>query len=528
MISGIPLLNWRIWPAPPPDHNGPVTVDFDPPGIEVTKQPIFESLSPVIRRQADAVALRDQLSQLTYAALDAKVTRLTARLSAKVARGAAVAILLESGVNCIVAQLACIKAGLTCLVPNLKNPPERLALILENSGATAAIAENRAVAHTLGLPFISIHDDAPEVDVPASLGIDEPAFVFYTSGSTGRPKGVARSQRQVLTRARGKILQLHINRNDRILSLFNCAFTPGLMSWHITLLAGAELTLLDLATVGARSVLQQVQGAGITVLMATPSVLRMLLQLAQPEMLATVRALFTTGEPLSQADIVEWRRVLPEHCAIAGGYAMTEVSPIGEWFVPPVLPSTGRRLPAGYADPMHEYALADPNGGPAADGEPGVLWLRGEFIALGEWLDGQCVSGRLLPDPDNKLRMVFYTGDVVRLRPDGLLEVLGRADSQVKIRGNRVDPTEVEEVVRGVEGVTAAAVIPVETSGEIKLFAYVVATGQSDETELRITLQTRLNEALPAPMHPARTVFLSEMPYLPSGKVDRRALTAIQ
>lgn len=527
MYSGHPDLAWRKWSAPPSDLNGPTGAFVDPTHGEITERPLISSLALVAGQRPDKIAVYDGKYRLSYRDLAAWVSRLSARLSAKVPAGAAVAVLSPSGVGSIVAQLACVAAGVVSLIPNMSNPAERLASMLADSGAVACIDGAAEVIEILGLPAIALECDDAIAGERSSLGLDEPAFVFYTSGSTGRPKGIVRSQRQTLMRAVGKILQLHLHSDDRILSLFNCAFTPGLMAWQVALLTGASVHVIDIGAIGMRTLLDYIQRECITLLMGTPTVLRLSLELASREKLASVRAVFTTGEPLLRADITDWRRVLPDNCCIAAGYAMTEVTPIGEWFVPLVLPQCGARLPAGYPDLAHDYALADEDGGRCPDGQPGVLWLRGRFISLGEWQHGRCFPGRFLPDPLDRQSRIFCTGDVVRVRADGLLEVHGRADRQLKIRGNRIDPAEIEEVLRSVDGVAEASVISKPVAGEMQLVAFIVPVAQVDRDLLQTAIMARVRQRLPGSMRPTRLRFLASLPRLPSGKLDRAALSEV-
>jgi acyl-coenzyme A synthetase/AMP-(fatty) acid ligase len=267
-----------------------------------------------------------------------------------------------------------------------------------------------------------------------------------------------------------------------------------------------------------------VQERRITIISAIPSVLRLLLALpGAGEAFARVRGIFTASESVLRSDIDAWRRVLPADCGIALAYGLTEGSPLSDWFVPREFPGTEARLPVGYPIAWHEFAIADAAGQPVRDGEVGELWVRGRLLSLGEWRQGRCSPGRLLADSDDPSRLVLRTGDLVRLRPDGLMEFVGRTDAMVKIRGNRVELAEIEDVIRRIPGVADVAIIPHQSDAETTVVAFVVLK-KSDPDGLRRSLVERLRALLPAYMVPARIEFLDALPRLSGGKIDSRAL----
>jgi len=295
----------------------------------------------------------------------------------------------------------------------------------------------------------------------------------------------------------------------------------------MTLMAGACFYPINVPRSGARTVLAVARRERITLLTGTPSLLRVLFGLhgAGPAF-RHLRALYTTGETLLRADLDAWRRVLPDACRVAYVYGMSEAAPLAEWFLPRELPPVRARLPIGYLNADHEYAISNDKGQPVQLGEEGELWVRGRLLSLGEWDAGRCVSGRLLADPADPASSVLRTGDVVRLRPDGLLEFIGRTDTQVKIRGNRVEPAEIEDVLRRSADVADVAVLARRTGKETMLVAYVVRVAGDDEDLLRNGLMQNLRAALPSYMHPSRIVFIDRLPRTRNGKLDTEALLA--
>jgi acyl-coenzyme A synthetase/AMP-(fatty) acid ligase len=182
------------------------------------------------------------------------------------------------------------------------------------------------------------------------------------------------------------------------------------------------------------------------------------------------------------------------------------------------------RLPVGRLVPWTEFAITGPDGSPVAGDDPGELWARGRMLSLGEWRQGRCVPGSLLTDPDDPAGAILRTGDLVRLRQDGLLEFLGRVDDQIRIRGYRVEPAEVERVLRQTPGVADAALLTRRGVGDPVLVAFAVAADDAVPATVVKAASDDLSAALPAYMRPARLHVVAFLPKLPSGKFDPAAL----
>jgi acyl-coenzyme A synthetase/AMP-(fatty) acid ligase len=239
-------------------------------------------------------------------------------------------------------------------------------------------------------------------------------------------------------------------------------------------------------------------------------------------MLAGLRILRSTGEPLLVADVEAIRPALPPGCLINNAYGATELSGTG-WFVHPGDAHDPVRVAAGILDPGTEAKIVDETGAPCPPGEVGELWLRSRFAALGEWRDGRVVDGRIERDPADPSLRIYRTGDLARLTPDGAFVVLGRMDRMVKVNGLRVELAEVEAALRRSPEVAQAAVVARQAGGRVLLAGFVVpAEGAPAAIESR--LREAMAQALPAHMRPARIVALPAMPLLPGGKRDDGAL----
>ena len=528
-----PGLAWWRPEDTPADLDGPGDLPFEPPGRAMLDRPVFDLVEAAADRWPEAVALRDDARILRYPELRDATWRLAMRVAGATPRGTAVAVWLANGLDAAVALLACCAAGRPCLLLNADFPPERVRAILRDAAATGIILARPASLPDLPDGVVPIVPDAPAAHDATRqsqavaldpVGPDQAALAIYTSGSTGQPKGIVRSHRQTVYLGWKKVHRFHLRDADRVMTPYPVTSGPGIVTFMMTLIAGASLYPVNIATRGARAVLETARVAQITMITGLPALLRMLLGLDGAQVaFSHLRAIYTTSESSLRADIDAWRSVLPPDCNVALVYGMSEGAPLTEWFLPRLLPDGPSRLPIGYPNPDLEFALTDAEGQPAAAGEAGALWVRGRLLSLGEWQGGRCVPGRMLRDPADPSLLVLPTGDLVRRRPDGLIDFIGRADAQAKVRGNRVEPAEVEELLRRAPEVGDAAVLVRRVGEDNALVAFVVAAGETGAAQRPVLLQ-RLRAALPPYMVPSRLHFVARLPRMPGGKLDQRAL----
>jgi amino acid adenylation domain-containing protein len=528
---------WRPTESPPHRVGSSDPAGIDPAGIDpdarFLDRPLFESFAAIAQREPTALAVVVGARSATYGDLLTHAASLAARIDTAAEPGVAVATLLPDPEDAVCGILACMAAGRPCIVLNPEHPAARLDDILADAAAGGLIvgpdgARSARPSATKLIPLrassLAIAAAAPR---PASQ--DAPGLIVYTSGSTGQPKGVVCSQRQMLARAGHRIRQLRLTPADRSLSLYPMSSGPGIVAALTALLSGGTLHVASASAIGARGVLGVARDARINTVASVPALLRTLLALdGAGEAFADLRSIATSSDSLLREDLATWRRVLPSGCLVRTGYGLTEGAPLADWFLPADIPGTAARLPIGYPAPWHAFAITDAEGAPVPQDQPGELWVRGRLLSLGEWRQGRCVPGRLLADPDDPMGVILRTGDLVRRRPDGLLEFLGRIDAQIRIRGNRVEPAEIEVVLRRTQGVADATVLARRLGGDTMLVAFVVpADGMSageGTRAIREAAIARLREALPSYMRPTRLHVISAVPKLPGGKVDPGAL----
>ena len=523
---------WIATPHLRPDHRGPVERAHAPFVDPAAAPPIVEMLRALAHERPASIAVELDGATTTHAGLWRAVCRLARRIAAADASKRPVAILLPAGVGYVAAVYACLAAGRICVLLDDSYPDARNALIAARTGAGLVVCTpERAAAPTWpGVAWLGLDEHATPVDpdgdleeaLDRPLPLDDPAFILCTSGSSGEPKPIVHSQRTLLHWARTTHDALHVRADDRVLSLSSLSSLGGFTGLLNFGLAGVCLQMIDLKAAGLSGLLDTLTTRPVTILRAAPSLLRSLARLPEAgRAFAALRAVQTYGEPLLKADLAEWRPLLPATCRVRCTYGSTEASGLS-WFAGDDDDHDPVRVAAGVLMPDTLAAIVDEAGRDCARGEPGELWIRSRYNALGEWADGRTVAGRLEPHRSGDGTRVYRTGDIARCHADGVFVVLGRADRMAKVNGQRLEPSEIEGVLRGHAAVAEAEVV-MQAALPV---AFVVARAGAP-ADLVAMLRGLLRTTLPAFMMPSRIVPIDAMPRLPGGKVDAIALARI-
>jgi len=535
MIGESADLKWLEDGKHPLDWNGPTSRVFTRFRDEDLNRPIIEQFERVARRHPNRIAVTDSDTSLSYAELWDGLSGLAETIATETNPGDLIGIVLPTSSMCPLAMLACLAAGRPFVALDPHYPGNWLGQVLEDARpaliigredvlrGVETVASTARVIHLTRLPRA-----ARKGWRPAELGVDQPACVVFTSGSTGRPKGIVNSQRNLLQRVAQSINAAHVNVEDRFLTLASLCTIVGVRDTITALLAGASVHLLDPQRVGAREMVTVIRAEAITILFAFPALLRSVLAYGGEQAGDALRLVRIGGDTTLWSDIDLLRGWLGPEPAIQLVYAATE-APMMQWFVDDSCRADDARIPIGYPLPGNCLALIDESGRNAPPGEVGELVVASPYVALGLWIDGRCVDGSIESKGALPCRL-FRTGDLVRQRPNGLLERIGRKDRQVKIRGTRVELDGVEAVLRQnpfVRDVGALARPASKTSsadGEVNLVAYVsprdgAPPGLLDDLK-------ELMRSAPSPMRPERLYLIDKIPRLPSSKLDLRALLA--
>ncbi|WP_223778478.1 non-ribosomal peptide synthase/polyketide synthase [Streptomyces sp. 135] len=495
-----------------------------------------------VRRTPDAVALEAGDERLTYRELDARAARLAARLAeAGVRPEHPVGVLMDRSVDLIVSQLALVRTGGVYVPLDGRAPAERLRGTLAEAGAglllTDAAWEVTAREVLPGEGVLRV-DGAEGGSGPAgptsllgptsstspapsqALHPDNVQYLMFTSGSTGTPKGVAVRQRDVAALALDRAFAGH----DRVLVHSPHAFDASTYEVWVPLLRGGTAVLAPPGDLEAAQVRHAITQQRVSCLWLTAGLFRLLAQ-EDPGCLRGAREVWTGGEAVPGAVV---RRVL-DACpglTVVDGYGPTETTTFATRRVfrpgdplPAVLP-IGRPL-----DNTRAYVL-DGTLQPQPPGIPGELYIAGAGLARGYAGRPGATAARYLADPYGPPGTRMYrTGDIVRWSADGELHFVGRADDQIKIRGFRVEPAEIEARLTAHPAVAEAVVSLYEDSGRKRLAAHLVPAGAA-ELPSAAELRAHLAAGLPDYMLPAAFVTVPELPLTANGKVDRRRLPA--
>jgi non-ribosomal peptide synthetase component F/thioesterase domain-containing protein len=516
---------WSDIPEYALDEGGPVLRHYQQMGAGFADIPLIDHLGNVARQYPDKLAVSDGANRLTYSELFRAVETLSHRIAAVVPEGQAVGILQANSAWYPVAMLGSMMAGRPSVPLNMRDPGSRIIEIVTAArlGAVIGAGEVRSVDLAQDIVWIDIAasvapNSRPASPPPTSVSVDAPAMVLYTSGSTGRPKGIVNSQRSLLWRVRQYVDACHINADDVFLPLTGPATIAGCREIFAALLTGATLHLLEVEAVGLRAVRARVQAEGVTIAYLVPALLRALLAEAPADAFQSLRVARLGGEKVSWTDIALLRKAVCDQCLIQIGYSSTETTG-SQWFLPPDWPEQDATVPVGRLLPGMAFAIVDEAGHNVGTGESGELLIRSPYVLLGHWENGVVVPAR--PDPDDPGVRLFATGDLVRLDDDGLLRIVGRKGRQIKINGRRVEPAELERVLRCAPSVADA--VAIVTPAE-ELIAFAVPqrfAGAAFAEELRQLIRT----TLPAPLRPLRLHTIAAIPRLLGGKVDLATLT---
>ncbi len=493
--------------------------------------PVPAALAAVAARRPDAVALVKPRSEdeerLTFGEMERRAERLAVRLRRLgVERGEIVGLLLPRTPHLAVALLATWKAGAVALPLEPAHPDERLAALLAAAGAFAVITVPALAARVPGsarrlvLGATGEEEALPPAPVPQPRDL---AYVLFTSGSTGRPKGVKVEHGSLAAMLAASASRLAWRQDDVAPCLVPVSFDVFFFELLSPLLAGGTAMLLDLGPApDLTALLAALRPA--TRLFAVPSLLRPLAARARDEAAAgrplALRAVVSGGEAVPPDLLAELPRAFPgaEPWVLYGPTEATILATLGRGAELEV----SERAPIGRPLLGVELRLAGRGGLPAPIGVPGEVWLGGAGLARG-YLD-EALTTAAFPAADLGGGMLrwYRTGDLARHRHGGELEFLGRLDDQVKVRGVRVEPGEVEAALAAHPGVAACAVAAVEDgAGDRRLIAYLVPRGETPAAaELRLHLAARL----PAAYLPAELIAVDALPLTPHGKLDRGAL----
>src|SRR4051794_8631903 len=495
-----------------------------------------------VQRQPDECAVRDASThqEITFAQLWQQSGHVAQRLQDRgVGRGDFVGLAKGRSVDLIVAVLGILRAGAAYLPLDAHAPADRLAMQLAEADARVVV-EGGAPAPPWPLPeAIDRLQIAPATEAhcagePAqpNVGVSgkDPAYVAYTSGSTGRPKGVVVPHRAV-ARLVTSPNYCTIARGDRVANSSNPAFDALTFEVWSTLTAGGTLVVLPTLTdLHLDEWVDMIRAERITKMFLTTSLFHMVAR-ERPTAFRTVDTLIVGGEQLELAPVRGVLEAGPPR-RLLNGYGPTETTTFATYYECTLEGLAGcERIPIGHALQNTQLHVLDADLRPVEPGQPGELCIGGPGVALGYLQRAELTAEKFVPAPpvDGGPAAVMYrTGDMARELPGGALELLGRRDRQIKLRGFRIELEEIERAVIDTGLADAAFVGKGGEGASATLVGFVLPTtaALSQPAELSTCMSAELARRLPQYMVPSRWHVLAEVPVGPTGKTDRAALPA--
>jgi amino acid adenylation domain-containing protein len=485
-------------------------------------------------RTPDALALVGEGSRWTYAELAGAVHQLARHLRREgVGPEVFVGLLLRRSPEAIVALLGVLAAGGAYLPLEPNFPPERLEAMLADAGAPVVLTLHGLEERIAGLPVRRIRLDADreilarESPLPLVSGVtpDNAAYALFTSGSTGRPKGVVVEHRHLASYVEAVARRMALPAGSRYALTSTLSADLGNTTLFPALCSGGCLYVASDEVVSDPGTLEEVlRRELVDVIKIVPSHLAALLADSRRDLLP--RRLAVLGGEACPWHLVRVIRRLRPECEVMNHYGPTETT-VGATAYR-ILPGEetsawGTTVPLGRPLDNSRVYVVTPMGEPVGTGVSGEVWIGGGGVARAYLGRPDLTAERFVPDPfsGEPGSRVYRTGDQARLLPDGRIEFLGRTDHQIKIRGIRIEPKEVEAALLRQEGVRDAVVIAQrDTAGEMRLIAYVVADREADPMAMR----SACRRWLPDVMLPSAILCIPEVPRTANGKVDTRAL----
>ncbi|MFF4317105.1 amino acid adenylation domain-containing protein [Streptomyces sp. NPDC001507] len=509
-----------------PDEHRRAVVEFNDTVHAVPEVSLGELFVRQVAETPDAPAVTDGAVTLTYAQLDALASRFAHEVIGRGVRpGDAVGVLLERSIATVTTVLGLIKAGAVYVPLDVRYPADRIRHVLADTGARLLITDERSVPESGAEAVELLHIESPRShgtdpgDPRVGVGSGDVAYVMYTSGSTGAPKGIVVTHRNVAALA----LDPRFDRSahERVLLHSPAAFDASTYELWVPLLSGGTVVVAPAGDLDVPALRHTVSSQDITALWLTSSLLNVVAEHAV-DALSGVRQVWSGGEAVSGATVQRLQEACPA-LTVVDGYGPTETTTFATRHPVPRPYTGGATVPIGRPMANTRVYVLDAHLRPVVPQVCGELYVAGDGLARGYLNKPGMTAERFVADPyglEPGGRM-YRTGDLVRVNAGGDLEYMGRADQQVKVRGFRIEPGEIENVLTDHPAIGQAAVVAHhDQTGSTRLIAYVVP----DTGETPADLREFVRQRLPEYMAPSTYVTLDRLPLTANGKLDRAAL----
>jgi long-chain acyl-CoA synthetase len=516
--------------------------------VTIPQRLLGEALLFSAREHPSKTAIIIKTKEYSYSSLKESSEMLACHfVVAGIKKGDRVAVYMNNSWQSIVSIYSITLSGAAFLVINPQTRADKLQYILNDSGAKILISEsilsnelsealggsttlkevivagdNDRITKVKGIKFEDFEkitsNAKPEIVLPRIIPNDLAALI-YTSGSTGFPKGVMMTHQSMVFTSWSLIEYLRLSEDDRIILLLPLAFDYGLYQLLMAITIGGSL-IVEQSFTFQTSVYKQIEMFRPTVFPGVPTIYAMMIAANKKTGLSfdCVRKVTNTAAALPAEFIPDLKKIFPE-ALIFKMYGLTECKRV--CYLEPELVDI-KTDSVGKAIPGTEVFLLSPEGNPVAPGEQGILHIRGPHVMLGYWHKDE-LSREMLRQGNLPGERILCSNDWFKMDEEGFLYFLGRTDDIIKTRGEKVSPTEIENVIYKIEGIKEVAVIgiPDEIMGE-SIIAYITTHGQLQIGEKDI--QKECMSKLELFMVPQRIIFLDEMPKSSNSKIDKKEL----
>lgn len=502
---------------------------FPAPAPQKIAERLSQSLARLIKNQPNASAIIDQDRIYSFQDLGERAAGLAQEILEKGVKAGPIALVQSIGFDAVAAWFACSISGRAFLLLEPELPQSRLIELIELTQCAMILSDqvsSEALAKEANIALLN-SNGGRRANLKEDLGLkwEEPTMIFPTSGSTGTPKLITYSAATIQVKVQSSIALMRVSQGARVLIAGSHANYGFLHHALVFLFAGGTLCLANIKERGFAAILEEINNKGVRHLRFTPSLFRKLAVLPQAkEALMHLDAVRFSGEPLLANDLNLAQAVLKPSCLIQNVYGSTESS-LFIWSNTDATDLTEHStVPIGHIYPLSAYALLSVEAEAEAENNKsqiGELILRSQYHALGDYQGGKIEEERFPKVDAQSAEKIYHSGDMVRQLPDGSLVHLGRLGRMVKIRGQRVALSEVENQLRSMPGVTAAAVVDRIERDNVVLYAFI----SSNDPNLQYQhAQSWLANRLPHFMLPRKVQLVAHIPLLPGGKVNYKQL----
>jgi amino acid adenylation domain-containing protein len=527
-------------------------IEFKKEEIEQTVTDRFEQQ---VKQHSARLAVKGKDRHFTYETLNRTANRIAHAILAQRGQGEEpIGLLFEPGALAVAAILGTLKAGKIWVPLDPALPQARLAYILADAQIKLILTNEQYVAlaqeSDQATPLLNLdrlEANLPETNPGLAISPEAIAYILYTSGSTGQPKGVIQKHRNILHAIHLHTNSLQIGPDDQLSQLASLSHLSGGTAIFRAILNGAAVSPYYLRSEGIDRLAGWLMQEEITIYQSVPTVFRHLVNsFSGAETFPKLRLIHLGGEAVSKGDVERYKKYFAPTCILLHNLGSTEVYTYRQYFMNKEIHISGNLVPVGYAVEDKEILLLDEAGQPVGFDAVGEIVVKSRYLSPGYWRRPDLTQAAFSSVPGEEELRLYRTGDLGLMQPDGCLIHIGRKDAQVKIRGQRVELGEIEMILLEHINIKDAAVVvyprsqteflphsrsQTDPSASLRtgfgnednyLVAYLAPRQEPRPaiSELRDFLRRRL----PDYMVPAAFMFLAELPLLPNGKINRRAL----